>query len=99
MIFIAAEVAEVGGVFQGELQRLNRMVKTYEMNFTRNIFCGAQNGERIRRRAEANVPDHKFAGVILETFTEPELVDVKRFRLRDRADDRMKRLVIRKRAD
>jgi len=36
--------------------------------------------------------------MIFETFAKLELIDVKCLRFRDRSDDRMKRLVIRKRA-
>ena len=97
MIFVAAEIAEVGGVSQREFQRLQRVVKTDEADLAGNVPRGAQDGERVGRRAEADIPDHKFAGMILQPLAEPELVDVKRLRLRDRADDRMKRLVIRKR--
>ena len=31
-----------------------------------NFPRGAENGERIGRRAEADVPNHEFAGVLLE---------------------------------
>src|ERR1035437_917808 len=97
MIFVAAEVTERVGVFQRELQRFNRAVKAHEADVARDLPRGAQDGERVGRRAEADIPDHEFAGVIFETFAQTELVDIKRLRFRDRADDRMKRLVIRKR--
>jgi hypothetical protein len=99
MIFIAAEVAEFGGVFQREFQRLQRVIKTHEANLARNFTCRAQNGERIRRRAEADIPDYEFAGMILQPFAQFKLVDVKRLRLGDRPDDRMKRLGIRERTN
>jgi len=98
MIFIAVEVTEFGGVLQRKFQRLQRMVKTDEPDFARNFARGAQHGERIRRRAEADIPDHKFAAMIFQPLAQAELVDVKRLRLGDRPDDGMKRLVIRKRA-
>src|SRR5471030_1431111 len=78
LIFVADEVAEFRSVFQCEFERLNRAVKTHEADVARNIFCGAQNGERVGRRAEADVPDHKFAGMIFETLAQTELIDVKR---------------------
>ena len=98
MIFVAAEIAKFSRVLQRELQRLQRVVKTDEPDFARNVPRGAQNRERIRRRAEADVPDDKFSGMILEPLAQPELVDVKRLRFRDRANNRMKRLVVRQRA-
>jgi hypothetical protein len=97
MFFIAAEVAEVGGVLEREFQRLQRVIKTDEANLARDVPRGAQDGERVGRRAQADIPDHKFAGLILEPLAQPELVDVKRLRLGDRPDDRMKRLAIRER--
>src|ERR1035437_6591485 len=97
MIFVAAEVTERVGVFQRELQRFNCAVKAHGTDVARDLPRGAQDGERVGRRAEADIPDHEFAGVIFEPLAQPELVDIKRLRLRDRADDRMKRLVVRER--
>ena len=98
VIFVAAEIAEFGGVLQRKFQRLQRVVKAHEPEPAGEVPRGTQHGERVRRRAEADIPDHKFAGVMLQPFAQPELVDIQRLRLRNRADDRMKRLVIRKRA-
>ena len=97
MIVVAAEIAERVGIFQRELQRLQRVVKTDEADVAGDIPRGAQNGECICRRAEADIPDHKFAGMILLTLAQFELVDVKRLGFGNRADDRMKRLVVRER--
>ena len=98
MIFVTAKVAEIVGVLQRKFQRFNRMVETHKANLARDVPRGAQNRERVRRRSEADIPDHKFAGMILEPLAESKLVDVKRLGFSDRADDRMKRLVIRERA-
>src|ERR1035438_1838070 len=89
MIFVAAEIAEVGGVSQREFQRLNRVIKTDEADVTGNLPRGAQNGKRIGRRAQADIPDDKFAGMIVQPLAQPELIDIKRLRLRDRANDWM----------
>jgi len=97
MIFVAAEITKFGGVFQREFQRLQRVIKTDKANLTREVARGAQNGKRVRRRAEADIPNDKFANVILQPLAQLELVDVKRLRLRDRADNGMKRLAIRQR--
>jgi hypothetical protein len=73
------------------------VVKTHEANLARNFARRAQNYERVRRRAEADIPDHEFTGMILQPLAQPELFDIKRLGFRDRTDDRMKRLFIRER--
>ncbi len=98
MIFVAAKIAERVRIFEREFQWLNRMVKTHETDVARDVPRGAQDGECVGRRAEADVPNHKFAGMILEPCAQPELIDVKRLGFRHRTDDRMKRLVVRERA-
>jgi hypothetical protein len=60
---------------------------------------GAQDGHRIGGRAQANIPDDEFALVRLQPLPQPELLDIKRLRLGHGADDGMKRLVLRQRAD
>ena len=86
-------------MLQSELQRLNRVVKAHEADRARQIPRGAQDGERVGGRAQADIPNHEFAGMIFEALAEPELIDVKRFRLGNGADDGMKRLVVRQRMD
>src|ERR1035441_3893436 len=97
MIFAAAEIAKVGGVPQREFQRLNRVIKTHEADVAGNFPRSAQNGKRIGRSAQTDIPDHEFARMIMQPLAQPELIDIKRLRLRNRSDDRMKRLVIRER--
>ena len=94
MIFVAAEITKFGCVFQGEFQWFQRVVKTHEANLAWNFTRGAQDGERICRSTEADIPDDKFAGMILQSLAQPELVDVKRLCFRDRPDDGMKCLGI-----
>ena len=95
--FVAAEVTERSRMLQGERQRLNRAVKAHEPNRARQIPRGAQDGERVGGGAQADIPDHEFAGVMLEALAKLELIDVKRLRLRHRADDRMKSFAVRQR--
>ena len=92
--FVAAEVAERSGMLQGELQRLNRVVKAYQPDRARQLPRGAQDGKRVGRRPQADIPDHKLAGMILKALAKLKLIDVERFGLRHRADDRMKGFVI-----
>ena len=97
MIFVTTEVAEVGGMFQRKLQRFQRVIKAHDPDLAGDVPRGAEHGKRVGGRAEANVPDHKFASMILEAFAQAQLVDVERLRLGNRADDRMKRLGVRER--
>src|SRR6267378_1081384 len=98
MIFIAAEVAELSRVLQGKFQWFQRMIKTHEPDLTRDVPRGAQDGEGVGRRTQTDIPDHKFTGMMLQSFAKPELIDIKRLRLRDRPDDRMKGFSVRERA-
>ncbi len=97
MIFVAAEIAEFGGVLQGEFQRFQGVIKTDEPKLTRNVPRAAQNCERVRGRTEANIPNHKFADVILQSLAQSKLMNIKPLGFRHRPDDRMKRLGIHKR--
>jgi hypothetical protein len=74
------------------------MIKTDKPDLTSDVPRGAHHGKRVGRCTKTNIPDHKFTGMIFEPFPQPELVDVERLRLGDRADDRMKRLGIGERA-
>ena len=67
VILVAAEIAEVGSMFQREIQRLDRVIKTDEGSWHGNAPRRAQNGERIGRSTQADIPDHKFAGMILQS--------------------------------
>ncbi len=97
MIFVAAEVTKLGSVSQRKFQRLNRVIKAHESDRAGQRTSGAQDRYRIGRRTEAHVPKHEFAGVLLEPFAEPELVDIKRLGFGDRADDGMKSFAVRQR--
>ncbi len=97
VIFVAAEITEIIRVLQRELQRFERMIEAHKAEIAREVPRGAQNGKGIGGRTQTDIPDHKFAGVRLKPLAEPELIDVKRLRLGDRPDDRMKRLGIRQR--
>src|SRR5882762_4236215 len=97
--FVDAEVTERGGVLEGKLQRLKRVVKAHEVDRTRELPRRPQDGERVGSRAQTDIPDHEFAGMIFEALAEPELIDVKRFSLGNGADDRMKGLAVRQRTD
>ena len=97
--FVTVEVTERGRMLQGERQRFERAVKADESNRARQVPGGAQDRERVRRRAQANIPDHKFPGMLLEALTESELLDVQGLRLGDGADDRVIGFSVRERVE
>ena len=85
--FVTVEVSERGCMLYGERQRFERAVKADESNRARQVPGGAQDRERVCRRAQANIPDHKFPGMLLEALAESKLLDVQGLRLGDRAND------------
>jgi len=94
----AGQITQFIRVPQRESQRLQRAVKADDAQWKGQIARGAQDGHCIGRRAKPDIPHHKFAYVRLQSFPQPQLLDVKRLRLGHRADDGMKRLVFRQRA-
>src|ERR1700687_4354246 len=97
--FIAGEIAERFGVLQRELQRFDGMVETDQVQDTGKLPGGAQNGERIGCGAEADVPNGKRTGVMLEAFDQAKLANVQRLGFSDRPDNGVKRLAMRQRVD
>ena len=81
---------------QRELKGFQRVVKAYQADLAGDILGRSQDGERIRRGPEPDIPNHKFAGVPLEPLAQPELADIQRLRLGHRPHHRMKRLAIHK---
>ena len=86
LIFISGQITERGGILQREFQRLAGVVETDEPKLAGNFARRAQCGDGIRRRAEADIPDDKFAGIIFQPFADFELPDVKQFGFRLRAE-------------
>ena len=99
VVFVAAEVAERGGVLQGELKRFKGAIEADQADGAGKVACGAENGEGVGCRAETDIPDHEFSGMVVQPLAELELVDVKRLRLGDRADDGMECFAVRERVD
>ena len=99
LLFITVEITERAGILQGEFQRLTRVVEADEPDWTRKVSRGSQYGDRIGGGTKTDIPNDKFANVILESFTKPELIDVKRLGLGHRPDDGMKCLTVRQRVN
>ena len=95
--FVIGEIAKGGGVFQGELERFERVIKADDAERTRRAPRGAKHGEDVRGGTQTDVPDHEFAAMRGQPFTEAQLFHVKRLSLRHRPDDGMKRLAMGKR--
>src|ERR1041385_796342 len=92
---VVAEIVERGGVIQRETERLNGVIEAVQPDGAGDVARRPQHGEGVGRRPKAHVPDDEFALVRAQAVAEPELLDVKRLRLRHRPDDRMKRLAVR----
>ncbi len=97
--FVVGEVAEGGGVFEGELERFEGVVEADDAQGAGDVAGGAQHGEDVGGGAEANIPDDEFAGVGGEAFGEAELLDVQGFGFGDGADDGMKGFALGDRMD
>ena len=90
--FVAVKVTERFGVVQCKLKRLDGLVEAQHSNRAGHRAGGAQHGDRVGRRAQANVPDNEITGMSAQAFDQAQLSDVERLRFRHRADHRMKRL-------
>ena len=83
---------------QGEFQRRARAVEADHPQGTGQIRGGAQHGNGVGGRAQADIPHYEFPKPPRPP-PQVQLLDVKRLRLGRRADHGMKRLVFRQRAD
>ena len=97
--FVIAEVAKSGGVCEGEFERFESVIEADDAQRATAVARGAEDGEDVRGRAEADVPDDKFAGVRGESLAEAQLFYIKRLGLSDGANDRVKRLAMSERMD
>ncbi len=92
--FVTVEVTKRNRMLEGESQWLDRAVKAHEPHRARQISRGAQNGERVGGRTEADIPDHEFPDVAFQALAKLELIDVKGRRLGNGTNDRMKSLSV-----
>src|SRR6266704_2852523 len=99
MGFVAGQIVQFSNLAQSELKRLQRLVEADQSDRASNITGGAQHRERICGRAQSNVPDDKFAGVLAQPLWQVELSNIERLRLRHWTDHRMKRLAVGQRMD
>jgi len=94
-LFVTGEVAEGDGVFEGELERFEGVVKADDTERALRGAGGAQNCEDIGGSTEADVPDDEFAGMRGHAFGEAQLFYIQGFRFGDRADDGMEGFAMR----
>jgi hypothetical protein len=87
---VSVEVAQFGGMPPGHSKRLDGPVKANEVQLSRQLPCGTEDGQGVGRGAEADIPDNKGGGGGSHTFHQVELSDVKKVRLLDWAQDRVK---------
>ena len=99
VLFVAPQVAERLAVLQRERQRFEGVVEAQQVDRAGDVAGRPQRGERIGRRAEADVPQDKFARVTLEPLDQAQLPDIQRLGLGHRADHGMKGLVMGQRMD
>lgn len=97
--FVIGEVAKGFGIFEGELERFERVVEADDAKRAMGFAGGAENGEDIRGGAEADVPDHKFAGVRGHALDETQLFYVERLGFGGGTDDGVKGFAFGERVD
>ena len=97
--FVAGQVAECLEVLQREGERFEGVVEAQQVDRAGDVAGRPQSGERVGGRAETDVPQDKVACVTLEPLDQPQLPDIQGLRLGDRADHRMKGLVMGQRMD
>ena len=98
-LFVIGEVVQGGGVFEGELERLERVIKADDAERALRGAGGAQDGEDVGGGAKADVPDDEFAGMRGHAFGKAELLHVEGFGFGDGADDRVESFAMRDRMD
>ena len=96
---VTGEVTERGRMSEREVQRLQGAVEANEPERAGQIPRGTQDGEGVGGGAQADIPDHEFSGMLLEAFAKSQLIHIQSLRLGDRANDRVKGLVMRQRME
>ncbi len=90
-------------MFERERRRGAGVVEANETELRRFSFQTSTNEpdgrKRVGRRAQPDIPNHKFTGRRLHAFRQVQLPDVKCFGLDGRPNDGMKRLVFGQRTD
>jgi hypothetical protein len=91
---VAAQVAEGVAVLKGEGKRVEGVVEAQQVDRARDAMSRAHGGDGVGGSAETDVPENKFAGVMLESLDQAELPDIQGVGFGDRADHGVKRLVV-----
>ena len=86
-------------MLQREPKWLVRGIEAHDVQSGRQMAARMNGRQRIRGRAEANIPNHERPRFLAHTFGNPELLHVKRLRLGDGAMSGMHRLGIGGRVD
>ena len=92
--FVAAQVTERVAVLEGEGQRFEGVVEAQQVDGAGDGAGRAQGGEGVGGRAEADIPQDEFAGVMLEALDQAQLPDIQGVGFGDRADHGMEGLVV-----
>ena len=101
--FVSGDIAQFRAVFERKRCCGAGVIEADETELRRFSFQTFPNEpdgrERVGRRTETDIPNHKFTGRRLHALRQAQLPDVKRLGFRRRADARMKRLVLSQRTD
>jgi hypothetical protein len=73
---VAAQVTEGVAVSEGEGKRVEGVVEAQEVDCAGDGASRAQGGDRVGGGAETNIPENKFACVMLEALDQAQLVDI-----------------------
>jgi hypothetical protein len=93
-LFVAAQVAECFAVLEREGERFEGVIEAQQVDRAGDVPGRPQGGERIGCRPEADIPQDEFARVPPEALDQAQLPDIERLGFGDRADHRMKGLVM-----
>lgn len=99
LVFKTREVTQLARVADGKFQWLERVVEADDPQVPAEAPGAIEHREHIGAAAQADVPDHEFAGRRAHSFREPQLLHVEPFRLGRRSNHGMKRLPLAERAD
>jgi RNA polymerase sigma factor (sigma-70 family) len=101
--FVAGDIAQFRAVFERKRRRVGGEIEADEAELRRFSLQSFTNEpddrERVGRRAQADIPNDKFAGRFPHAFRQAQLPDVQRLGFHGRPDDGMKRLGFGQRAD
>src|SRR5713226_5042995 len=99
MVFVALEIAQSMGVWEGEAERFDGLIETEQPDRAREFASGSQHGQGVGRRAQAHIPNDELPAVVSDALDQVKLLNVERLGFRHGADDGMKRFAAGQRMD